>query len=251
MLSQALKGISRLATPVLFAQATKVLRSAPLAPNPLVLLSRPQTASIVAPLTLLHTSTVRHCAKMVRPPKRPSLLSSAFADAKNGFFQAAKKIFAPRRSPPDYKILVALNRFDPLLQFNPQAIWRLQTYYRPYITLGVSLVSTLLYLSSVLGTPDSNMRLALVPTRYWSGDYERLFTSPFLHTSLLHLLTVSGFFLAFSTAVEVAAGPVALLAVLASCAVAGGAAALCAPEHRPKCALLPFGCCCLCIELNS
>lgn len=232
--SQALRTISRLVTPAVETQVQKILRSAPAVCTPPSTTLRPLSANVVTSHVNLYTNPLRMCAKMAQPPKKPSLLSGAMADIKYGVSQSFKRLFAPRGSSGAHKLLAGLNRFDPLLQFNPQAIWRLQTFYRSYITLGVSLMSTLLYFSSVLGTPDSTMRLSLVPIRFWDGDYERLFTSPFLHTSLFHLLTVSGFFLAFSTAVEVAAGPVALISVLASCAIAGGAAALCAPERRPK-----------------
>lgn len=100
--------------------------------------------------------------------------------------------------------------------------------------MGISMLASLTYLSTLMGTPDSSMRLVAVPTRVWSGEEYRLLLSSFVHTHSFHILSVSGFFLAFSTAVEVAAGPVALLAVILSCAVVGTAAALCAPERSPK-----------------
>lgn len=145
-----------------------------------------------------------------------------------------RKIFAPPGSSSTHRVLAGLNRFGPLTSFNPLFLWKLQTSFRPYVTMAISLTASLAFLSTSLGTTDSTMRLVAVPARIWSGDESRLFTSSFIHTHFFHLASLSGFFLAFSTAVEVAAGPVTLLAVLLSAAVVGTAAAICAPERNPK-----------------
>lgn len=150
------------------------------------------------------------------------------------FSASVRKLFAPSGSSDKIRVIAGLNRFGPFTSFNPMFIWKLQTLYRPYLTMGISLVASLLYISSTLGTPDSAMRLIAVPTRIWSGEETRLISSSFIHTSFPHLLSLSGFFLAFSTAIEVAAGPVTLLAVLLSAAVIGNAASVCAPENSTK-----------------
>jgi membrane associated rhomboid family serine protease len=175
-----------------------------------------------------------YCAKMVQPPKKLTWMQAVRKDIIESSKTSIRKLFAPPGSSTSHRVIAGLNRFGPFQLFNPLFMWKLQSSFRPYVTMTISVLSALLYGSSILGTPDSTMRLAAVPVRYWEGDSERLFTSAFLHTSFVHLASVSGFLLAFGTAIEVAAGPVVLLSVLLSSAVAGCAAAICAPDRQTR-----------------
>jgi membrane associated rhomboid family serine protease len=184
------------------------------------------------PLTTI--SQRKYCTNMTQPPKRPGKLDGWKQHLKESTTGSLRKLYVPMGAPLAQRVLSGLNRFGPLQAINPFFMWNLQTAYRPYVTMSVSLLSTLLYLTSVVGTTDSTMRLVAVPARFWSGDEARLLSSPFVHTHAFHLLSLSGFLLAFGTAVEVAAGPLALITVLLSCAVVGCAAAICAPERSAK-----------------
>lgn len=196
---------------------------------------RPITRQVSSvPLVLSKNTTRRYSSQLPEALKEAGRIGSLLTHLKETSKTSMKKIYAPPGSPFTKRVIAGLNRFGPLMLVNPLFMWNLQTAYRPYLTMGFSILGGLLYLSSVIGTPDSIMRLAAVPTRYWSGEETRLLTSPFVHTHFFHFASLSGFFLAFSTAVEVAAGPLALLTVLLSTAVVGTAAAICAPERSPK-----------------
>ena len=228
----ALRTVSKVVVPLVEAQVQRMLPTQ----HALPLGQR----AVIAPSASLRTSKTisnipsrrLYCAKMVQPPKKQTLAQFIKEDLVQSAKSSITKLFAPPGSTSTHRVIAGLNRFGPLQLVNPFFMWKLQSSFRPYVTMGAAILSGLLLFSSTIGTTESTMRLAAVPTRYWEGDTERLFTSPFLHTNFAHLASVSGFLLAFGTAVEVAAGPIVLLSVLMSSAVAGCAAAICAPDRQ-------------------
>lgn len=189
---------------------------------------------IVAPQALSMVTKRRYCSKLVEEAKSTSLFGRFFNEFKRDAAASMRKIFPPIRSNTSRRVIAGLNRFGPFQSINPMFIWNLQTTFRPYLTMTVSLISAILYATSAAGTPDSVMRLAAVPMRVWSGDYERLFTSPLVHLNATQFFACSGFFLAFGTAIEVAAGPLVLLSVLLATSLVGVGAAICTPERTSK-----------------
>ena len=221
--------------PVVEAQLPKCVRSTSTPFASSIYPVRPIVRNVTsAPLVLSRNTTRWYSSNLPGPLKHVGNIGSLFSHLVESSKISMRKIYAPPGSPFTTRVLAGLNRFGPLMLVNPMFMWNLQTAYRPYLTMGIALLSGLLFLSSTIGTPDSTMRLVAVPMRYWAGDETRLLTSPFVHTHLFHFTSLSGFLLAFSTAVEVAAGPLALLAVLLSTAVVGTAAAICAPERSNK-----------------
>lgn len=193
---------------------------------------RPST--VVVPRSALVVTQRRYSSKLVEEAKSTSLFGRFFKEFRRDVVTSVRKTFPSIRSDTSRRVIAGLNRFGPLQSVNPMFIWNLQTTFRPYLTMTASLISALLFVTSAIGTPDSVMRLAAVPMRYWSGDYERVVTSPLIHMQPLQFFACSGFFLAFSTAIEVAAGPLVLLSVLLATSLVGVGAAICAPESSSK-----------------
>jgi membrane associated rhomboid family serine protease len=200
--------------------------------SPLLFTFKVSVPRVEVPSKALSTMALRrYSVKRIEPSKTNFKIREIPNRLFQTFNETLRKVFPPIKSSTSHRVISALNRFGPLQSINPAFMFQLQTTFRPYVTIAVSLVTSLLFLAAQFGTADSTMRLAAVPVRFWSGDETRVLTSPLLHTHAFHLLASSGFFLAFSTLVEVTAGPLALVTILLATAVVGTATAIATPER--------------------